>query len=397
MASEAEQRARDAKKAMAKRNAKKVAADPKQTAGIICGVATFLGFLLLWLNPQKGGASPVNDDALVDHVNRNAKTWKAAKAPMFDDWTIGDVRDLGSITWRDQEAQWHLCPPASEEAPASFDAREKWAACFQDRHIFETGNCSSSWATSAAAQVASRFCINEPDKYPGLTLSPQTLVSCDQNNDGCKGGGMDTVWSYIESDGLVSETCFPTKGGAPASCEDKCEDAPVKIQAKCAVQGVDAIKREIAANGPVVAQLLLSDELFLYKSGVFAQTPTAVHFPTKGRQGRQKKVSMVLLLGWGSDGDQEYWIVENSWGKQWGEDGYAKIAVPKADEMDRDQAVVVTDVVFVGVPSNHKFGQASPDYGDLDDLEFDDDMDDLDLGVDDDDLFADLDLDEAEE
>lgn len=104
---------------------------------------------------------------------------------------------------------------------------------------------------------------------------------------------------------------------------------------------------------------------------------------------------MVLLVGWGLDGDQEYWIAENSFGKAWGEDGYVKVAIPKADDLDRDANVIQAEVAFVGVPTNHKYGQPAAEY---DDLGLDDDLDDLDLDLeDDDDLFADLDLDEAEE
>lgn len=394
-----DQRVRDAKKAMAKRNSKKTHGDAKKTAVVICVVATGLGFLLMAMNPAKGGASPVNDESLVDHVNRNAKTWTAATAPMFNGWHVSDVKELGAVQWRDQDYQWHLCPPATADAPDSFDSREKWPTCFQDRHIYEAGNCSASWAIAAASLVATRFCINEPDKYPGLTLSPQSLLSCDQSNDGCKGGGMDTVWNYLESDGLVSESCFPMSGWN-TECSAACDELPMKINAKCAVQGLDPIKREIAANGPVAAQIVLSDELFIYKSGVFVETPTAQHFTGKRQDSRKKKVVMALIIGWGSDGDEEYWIIENSFGKGWGEDGYAKIAMGKVGEPGQQSPdnVVNIDVVFVGAPTNHKYGQpAASDYGDLD---IDEDLDDIDLDLDlgeDDDLFADLDLDEAEE
>lgn len=391
---EVQERAQRAKQAMQKRSSgyKGQKRDHKQTAIIIAIVSVFVGILLVAFSPSKGSTSPVNDAGLIDHVNRNAKTWQAGSVSMFDGWVAKDVRELGPISWRDYDAQWHLCPPPEEEmAPASFDSREKWPQCFPD-FIFETGNCSGSWATAPASTVAKRFCINEPEKYPYLTLSAQSSLSCDLSNNGCSGGGMDTVWSHLESDGLVSETCFPTKGW-DVECGDACEDEePMRISAKCAVQGVDVIKREIATNGPVVAQMYLSDEVLVYKSGIFLPTPTSVTFTAKGRD-RQKKTVLVALLGWGADGDQEYWLVENAWGKDWGEGGFGRIGFSTSgEEEDKANQVVVTDVVFVGFPSNHKLGPGgSPE--EFDDINYEEDLDDTDAEGEED-LFSDLDLDE---
>ena len=36
--------------------------------------------------------------------------------------------------------------------------------------------------------------------------------------------------------------------------------------------------------------------------------------------------SAVQLVGYGSDSDGDYWIVRNSWGSRWGEDGYIRLA-----------------------------------------------------------------------
>jgi len=35
----------------------------------------------------------------------------------------------------------------------------------------------------------------------------------------------------------------------------------------------------------------------------------------------------VTAVGWGTEGDQDYLIVRNSWGADWGEGGYIRIAL----------------------------------------------------------------------
>merc|ERR1719198_1148585 len=118
-------------------------------------------------------------------------------------------------------------------------------------------------------------------------------------------------------------------------------------------------------------------------------------FHAKGGR-RQKKVQMVLLLGWGSEDDQDYWIIENSLGKEWGEGGYAKIAYnPVKDDSQNptDSSQLITEVVFVGYPTNQKY--ANQGAGEYNDLDFEEDLDDIDLDLnidDEEDLFADLDL-----
>jgi cathepsin B len=98
------------------------------------------------------------------------------------------------------------------------------------------------------------------------------------------------------------------------------------IDSYCILFSEDDIKRDIFKNGPVVAVTHVHTDFLPYKSGIY----------TKGDEvPRFSGFSALKIIGWGvedgSDGQinkgNKYWIVENSWGEDWGENGYAKISM----------------------------------------------------------------------
>jgi C1A family cysteine protease len=66
-------------------------------------------------------------------------------------------------------------------------------------------------------------------------------------------------------------------------------------------------------NGPVMGALN-ANHLQRYTSGVLnvANCPTGINHA-------------IAIVGWGSHNGIDYWIVKNSWGTGWGENGYFRI------------------------------------------------------------------------
>jgi len=88
--------------------------------------------------------------------------------------------------------------------------------------------------------------------------------------------------------------------------------------------GEKKIKREIYNRGPVVIPVLLKDDFLVYKSGVYTPTDNANQ---QYGANSEPLVTAVTIMGWGRSDGTPYWLVKNSWGKAWGEDGYARIAI----------------------------------------------------------------------
>jgi C1A family cysteine protease len=150
-------------------------------------------------------------------------------------------------------------------------------------------------------------------------------MNCDKGNYQCDGGYVNRVLNWGKRKGFVPEECIPYEG-EPMECEEEhlvtneCRQVNnfYKVIDFClAVEDV-GIKKELIKNGPVVAQMSAYTDFLTYKEGVYHRTEDSFKF--NGQH-------IVKILGWdkGKDGS-DYWIVENSWGQDWGDNGYVFVS-----------------------------------------------------------------------
>lgn len=307
-------------------------------------------FMIL-IHPDRGPFQiPVNDHSLITHVNRNTKTWSAGASSFFEGWTIGDVKLLEGVGVS-QMGGVSACVVPETPVPASFDARQKWPHCFKSP-IYNIGNCSASWAIATASALSNRFCIADPTAYMDLMLSPQQLLSCDSVNRGCHGGDIDSTWAYIEKEGLVSEACFPYQADGTISCQSRCtSETPLKGASHCMLSGEASVRREIFINGPVVAPIFLVDDFLVYRGGLYQEMPTATQL-TSADGRRNRIVHAVKIIGWGHMDGKNYWLIENSWGDDWGEHGFAKVT--RGGDPEKREGIVIETYMMAGTPASKK-------------------------------------------
>lgn len=258
--------------------------------------------------------------------------WKSvAAAP--ETWTMRAVVDSPFADYTDAELGalmgTQIVPPrgvqqgllSATELLAQFDSRDHFGKCIHP--VRNQQKCGSCWAFGASETLSDNLCVLSHGATD-VVLSPQDLVSCDGDDSGCNGGALPFVWMYIEKEGIVADTCMPyTAGnGTSGQCRDSCvTDEPEKAF-KCPAGHAPSVwdtaaemQRAIQTYGAVESAFMVYSDFMHYESGVYKHTG-----------GKLLGGHAIKVVGWGHDDeDQLYWIVQNSWGPEWGMGGFFQI------------------------------------------------------------------------
>eukprot|EP00695_Tsukubamonas_globosa_P003333 TRINITY_DN57_c0_g1_i3.p1 TRINITY_DN57_c0_g1~~TRINITY_DN57_c0_g1_i3.p1 ORF type:complete len:313 (+),score=146.69 TRINITY_DN57_c0_g1_i3:64-1002(+) len=284
---------------------------------------------------------PILDRELVELINSNpSSTWKAGLSPRFHGMTVEEVKAMLSHLPPQKPSAPLKTYAAPRAIPANFDSRTQFEGCIGN--VRDQGDCGSGWAFASTGVLQDRFCIATSGKVSEI-LSPQDIISCDHDDQGCDGGYLNVSWQYLFVTGVVTETCFPyfsVNGEIPA-CRSTCQDGEEYSKYRAATNyqlyGVSTIQADIAKNGPVQAGVSVYEDFIHYAGGVYSHT-----------NGTYLGDHSVKLVGWGVDQTTgtPYWLAQNSWGQQWGEKGMVRI-VRGVDEIS------IEDSVYAGLPATN--------------------------------------------
>lgn len=192
--------------------------------------------------------------------------------------------------------------------PASID----WAALGAVTPVKNQEQCGSCWSFSTTGAVEGAWFIAKKEL---VSLSEQQLVDCStaQGNQGCNGGMMDYAFQYIITNGgITGEADYPYTATGPNACESAGKPVRAKISSYTDVTpNSDQALMAALAQQPVSVAIEADQSAFQFYSG-------GVLTATCGTQLDHG----VLAVGYGSLNGQDFYKVKNSWGADWGMDGY---------------------------------------------------------------------------
>ncbi|KAL5768511.1 hypothetical protein ACOSP7_015057 [Xanthoceras sorbifolium] len=188
--------------------------------------------------------------------------------------------------------------------------------------VKDQGHCGSCWtfSTTGALEAAYHQAFGK-----GISLSEQQLVDCAQafNNFGCSGGLPSQAFEYIKyNGGLDTEEAYPYTG-KDGKCKFSTENIGVQVleSVNITLGAEDELKHAVAVVRPVSVAFQVVKEFRLYKTGVYTST-TCGSTPMDVNHA-------VVAVGYGVENGVPYWLIKNSWGADWGDNGYFKMEMGK--------------------------------------------------------------------
>jgi hypothetical protein len=275
-------------------------------------------FLVLAIVGPAWGSSAVDTSArrmpTLEEVKRqieeNGYSWVAGHTPVSD-LSYGEFRRLCSARIpTDYESRLRIVQRKGPSYPRmDLPSRFDWtdSAAVSPVRDQECGDC---WAQAAVAAIESQMRIHDGDT---TLLSVQQAIDCNFYQASCSGGWHTSVYQLYQAVGAVSQSCYPYVGIDQACAADTCDLLLTLGSWEFIDTTLVSLKTHLMTNGPLAVWMQTWPDIADYTGGCYEHEPGPIELG-----------HLVLIVGWDDSlcGGVGAWHVKNSWGTDWGEDGY---------------------------------------------------------------------------
>jgi cathepsin L len=265
-----------------------------------------------------------NLEDIIRHNTDRTQTWKKGVNQFTD---MSEEQMVSSFGYNHAEALENkkgrtALPQAKlermvpvSELPDSVDWRTKGIIT----PVKNQGACGSCWAFGAVASIESNLIQNTGKT---VILSTQNVVSCSKNpqhcggTGGCGGSTAELAFATVSQTGIATEAAYPYVAQTGTCKETVPKTAKIDGFVQLPENNYTALMNAIATIGPQAVNVA-ANSWGSYRSGIFTGCPSFSSNIVINH--------VVQLVGYGVDNGRPYWLIRNSWGASWGEQGYMRL------------------------------------------------------------------------
>jgi len=310
-----------AKKAISKRNQKSFWELYKDyfAYGALGAVVLFILISNFTGDRRKLADIPVNEENFIIQHNDANPPFKLGVNDHFQGNTLANVKEMTNNRFSTKKTISKCNAKLVEDIAITneYNFYNEHPACRTDE---VASKASASYVEVPLSVFRNINCKAGGD--PSFIPSTQYMFNCDVKfNTGSKGGYLANSVDFMMKHGLINEYCWNDIKGNEGECPsvDKIKTCTKEyVENYCVYEAIDDIKKEIQKNGPVISFMPAYRDFLVYKNGLYEQ----------GDRMKVDGMFFVKIVGWetAEDGAQ-YWLVDPLWGKTWGDDGLARIAI----------------------------------------------------------------------
>lgn len=284
----------------------------------------------------------------IDKLNFHSTNGVTYQENKFINHTATEFNNMyKGLAARDEVSSGSTC---SEFETSSMVAPDKWD--WRDHGAVTTvkdqGQCGSCWSFSAAGALEGAWAVRNSQLY---NFSEQQLMDCSRTygNMACNGGLMDKAFEYAIDSGMCLYDDVPYHAKSEYCTQDVRSCLKVGYFGSCykIPANNERLLREAVYRSPVSVSIEADTKTFqFYKGGILDSSNCGTELDHG-----------VLAVGYGEEDGKKYWIVKNSWGHDWGENGYIRIARSDSEDSEGVCGIAKDAAFVVALPST---SQQSP-------------------------------------
>ena len=278
------------------------------------GKLLFAFLVLVTFSDSLSGQQYKRTDLILDAIKASGAQW-TPKDTRVSRLSLEQLRLMLGDRSREVSGGEPISERTVDSYPASIDWRDKDGLNYVTS-VKDQGDCGSCVAFDAVAvPLESLICIEQARPGEDVDLSEMNLFMC-----GCGlccglGWTNSQACSYMRWSGVPDEHCWPYEP-EDSECSNSCSNKAlrdVQIDSSGFILGGEAYKTAITFS-PILTTMQIYDDFLSYGGGIYQHV-----------WGEYRGMHSVCVIGYNTEGQTPYWIIKNSWGTDWGEDGFGKI------------------------------------------------------------------------